>query len=471
MRILALALVAGGCTGKGGDGTCTLTGVIDADTLSAALIDGAPTFAEVTVAVSETADLSVRATAAGAPDVEGAAAEGVDGEATLALRGLRPDTTYTVEARADVDGACEAVTTTLTTGTLAGTPPLLDLRVDDGSHSGWLLALYTAIGDGAEGIALYDRGGVAVWSWESAEELSAMQFVEPVAGGEGVLALHAELNDEEKAHVEVVGWDGARIDDHVVPFVHHSLTQKVPGVAFAALKQVQREVPGFGESCGTDSDVVLGDAIVEVAEDGTETEVWNAFDALEVECHDQLEFGGQGNDWTHLNAIDYDPATDRWLVSQYWTGVVRAIDRGTGETAFTLGGGSQTDCDEVVIHQHGAEFTPDGVALFDNGHTPARMAAFRVDGEGVCEAAETFPHPDELTAQVLGDIDIVDDRWYTAWGDDGDLMVIDPGDADIGDATAVWHASVSTEYEDDHGGTILGSIAFLPTLTDEASAR
>jgi hypothetical protein len=246
-----------------------------------------------------------------------------------------------------------------------------------------------------------------------------------------------------------------------VPGAHHSLTQKVPGVAFATLVQETREVPGFAEFCDVETNTVIGDTVVEVAEDGTITEVWNAFDDWEPDCHNAMGILTDvvGNDWTHINAIDYDAENDDWVLSFYWFGQLAVIDRATRAPVYRIGDFDGADCRIELARQHGAEFTDVGLALFDNNHAPAaRMLELETHPEaGMCRIDTEVAHPDGLRASTLGDVDVVDGRWYTAWGDDGDVMVIDEGEI-------VWRALRSEEFFEDHGGFIALSVAYLPDL-------
>ncbi|MFZ5480090.1 MAG: aryl-sulfate sulfotransferase [Myxococcota bacterium] len=451
-----------------GTSGCTRAGLV-AD-VAATLVDGA-TFAEVTGTLGEAADVTVWATAEGGPDVAGLGLAGEAGAFATPLRGLRGETTYTVHVQATSAGGCEVVATELLTGDVAGEPPTFDVATDDGTHEGFLAVTYTTTGDVTEGIAVIDRGGVPVWNFVNTKARGALLFSEPAAEGEGFLAVFSNPANPPSAHVGYVGLDGEVADDLVLYGAHHTATQKVPGVRYATVAEVRQEVPGVGETCGTGLDTVIGDQIVEVSDDGTATVVWDAFeDGWDLTCHDFMDYGGDANDWTHFNALDYDAARDWWLVSVYWYGFVAVIDRQTKAVVFTLGEGG--DCEASLEKQHGAEFTADGIAVYDNGG--GRMLRYELDwdtflagGSDFCWLREEVAHPDGGRSNTLGDVDVDGaGRWYTAWGELSEIAVVTEDLGVHGDAAISWHGDVSyeSEYVEDHGGFIAESIAFLPDL-------
>ncbi|MFZ5477918.1 MAG: aryl-sulfate sulfotransferase [Myxococcota bacterium] len=452
--LLPLSACAG-CDASPDPATCTTTAV-DAASVSASVDDAYPTFATVALTAGEPVEVRLYASAEGAPDVPGPT-RGVEGDVTLPLRGLRPETAYTIHVVDETAGGCEVATTSLTTGAIEGDPSGFDVLEDDGTHEGFLAIATLTSGTGVAGVTVVDAGGAAVWHWQNPEGVGGvLHFSEPTPDGDAFRVLFDDPGYPENARVVTVDWTG-ETSERSIDGIHHSLTQKVPGVAYAAFVHVSREVPGFGARCGANDDWVVGDAIVEVGADGTVTEVWNAFDHWSIECHEGMYPVTGGTDWTHLNALDYDPDDDAWLVSSYWYGELVKIDRATGEDLWRLGTGPDADCVEQIERAHGSEFTDLGVAVYDNGHSGgARMVELEVDwATGACSVAgEIFG---EAEATTLGDVDVTGGRWFTAWGDLGELKVAE-------DEAVLWHAKVTDEFAEEHGGFVVASVDWLPVL-------
>ncbi|MFZ5482231.1 MAG: aryl-sulfate sulfotransferase [Myxococcota bacterium] len=428
---------------------CALTGIVEG--VDVALDEGMPTYATVSLTLTETADVSIVAIAEGAPEVAGPVRVGQSGAIAVPLHGMRPSSTYAVRVRATTGAGCEEVVAEVATGELPGTPPELEVLTDDGSHEGYLMVGGMTVGDDSTGVTMVDRGGVAVWHHEA----PGLMYASPTSDGAGFYLARAGIGGPGAIDLLDLGGDLVRTVE--VEYVHHSATDRVPDVAFATLVEVVEEDAEWMEACGVDATSIAGDAIVEVAADGTVTEAWNAFEALSRDCpsHDRLNSLGH-LDWTHLNAIDYDPDLDAWLVSFYWDSMIALIDRPTGEITFR-----SDDCGLELSQQHGARFAEGGFVAYDNHAVPARMVRVQADfAAGTCGDVEVFEHPDGLSGNFLGNIRVEGDRWYTAWGDVGDVMVIDGGEI-------VWRAAPTEDFEEDHGGLIAASTAWLPNLYGE----
>src|SRR6185436_20956790 len=105
---------------------------------------------------------------------------------------------------------------------------------------------------------------------------------------------------------------------------------------FAAIAFKEGPLPGecnevYAKSKKT---AVLGNHIVEVAPDGTETEVWDSWDCFDP-CVDVDDSLGPG--WTFANALDYDEDTDSYLVSLRHLSSIASISRATGECNWIFG--------------------------------------------------------------------------------------------------------------------------------------
>ncbi|MFZ5481650.1 MAG: hypothetical protein ACOZNI_33110 [Myxococcota bacterium] len=395
-----------------------------------------PTFATMSFTMAEPGDVTIHATASDSPEVAGPSGEGLEGEVTLPLRGMRPDSEYTVHVT-DAAG-CEA-TAEVTTGALEGEPVALDSGDEAGTHVGFLVLGWLATGTGAGGVTVLDREGGAVWHHGLEGGVS---FAEPTPEEDGLLVLHEE-------GIETVDWTGAIGVEVAIEGAHGTATQDVSGVLAAALVQVTEEVPGTGAACGEETDEVVGETIVAVGTDGTVTEVWSSFDHWGVECG----VFGPVSGGAALASVDYDPGRDQWLVASYDEGDLVWIDRGTGEEVFRVGASAKADCAVPLEGPAAAEWTDRGVALLDTGGGRAIELEVDVDA-GTCAIVEEYAVGVSTT---WGDVDVVDGRWYTAWGDQGTVRVFEDG-------AAIWEGDVDSAASDELGGVIAMSIAWLPDL-------
>ncbi|MDP2312872.1 MAG: aryl-sulfate sulfotransferase [Pseudomonadota bacterium] len=299
--------------------------------------------------------------------------------------------------------------------------PEIELLATDGTAWGeWTLAAYGWSDVPQTGVVVLDENAQIVWHVQR----------------DGTFIPWVELTEDNKKAVFLVGDEG-RMGEYVVAYVgldgrgyqafptthaHHAMTQpEIPGVRFAYVSWVLDEWEG---------EPVVGDRIVEQAEDGTEREIWNAFDHLPVARHDGWEFGlyEQGADWTHANGLYYDTADDSYVVSLYWTDTLYKIDRETGETIWQFGGADSDFTlvdDEGFSRQHAPEIHGNRLYLFDNGTTPSRAVEYELDTTNwTATKVWEWATPEEGQAGVLGDVDVLpDDQMLTGWGNLGQVNV------------------------------------------------
>jgi arylsulfate sulfotransferase len=166
-------------------------------------------------------------------------------------------------------------------------------------------------------------------------------------------------------------------------------------------------LPGFP---GTTT--VLGDVLVDLDENWNPVWTWNAFDYLDVNRHPM-----QFPDWTHSNAVLYNPNDGNLLLSMRHQNWLLYIDyqngAGSGNLLWRLGEGGDytltntTDVSQWFYAQHfpsfvninGSQIT---LALFDNGND--RMNADGTNCEGApypaCYSRATIFQLDQSTMQA-----------------------------------------------------------------------
>ena len=104
--------------------------------------------------------------------------------------------------------------------------------------------------------------------------------------------------------------------------------------------------------------LLLGNHIVEIARDGTPTEVWDSWDRFDpcVDLSDELyETSVREPGWTFTNALDYDEDTDSYLVSIRHSSTIASIDRATGQCNWIFGStpsATTVPTGEVMLHEH-----------------------------------------------------------------------------------------------------------------------
>lgn len=179
---------------------------------------------------------------------------------------------------------------------------------------------------------------------------------------------------------------------------HHDVLV-MPSGNFLALSTEVRQVPDWYTS-ETDPDAprktqdVIGDVLIEFQPDGTLVNEWKFFDLLDPY---RIGYGSLSTDfytgvydepkpdWTHMNGIDYDAATNTALISTNHLSTVMDLDLDTGQLLWMLGDPRgwgerwsnlllEPEGDMIwSYHHHAPEWTSEGtMLLFDNGASRAR---------------------------------------------------------------------------------------------------
>lgn len=351
----------------------------------------------------------------------------VDGTGAVTLFGLHADTDVRWRL---ADGAWQ----TTRTGPLPAGLPTVTTEGDLGAD--YVLLSWQEFPVESTGVYIVDRDGAIVWY-----HLPDAGIVPAAHDVGGALLLMRSYHDViEEAEVEYVPLDGSAPTLEPLPYAHHDVIA-VPGARYAAIVGEVREIDG---------EPVVGDTIVEVAEDGTRRTVWSAFDAFPVTPHDAWDAGTYtaGRDWTHANGLVYDPVDDAYLLSLFYLRAVAKIDRSTGTTRWVLGGDHATltlENDAGPARQHAPEWQGGELAVFDNGYGDplgSRLVRYAVDEPaGTATRTWEWRHPDALFTFVFGDIDGLPDGGHlSSWGNYAQVLRTDAS-GDI-----VWRAQVEPGF-------------------------
>ncbi len=251
---------------------------------------------------------------------------------------------------------------------------------------------------------ILDEAGRVVWYRQAKAGVRVLRVrVRPDGSGLRYAEIEPVEITDKSALIEV-DWGGQETSRVSVDKFHHDFADAEGGGAACLVTDVR---PGRS---GAD---VLGDAIVVVEADGTQTPVWSSWDAWEVPADSSME----KHSWTHANAIDNDP-----VGGGYWVGfrdlssVVQVLPDGTvgdmiggDDSSYTFAEGG-----DVPKFQHQFQMVDGGVVMFDD-RDPAtgedsRLLELTLDDSAMtAQAAWTWHHPDALQNLALGDVDRADD--------------------------------------------------------------
>lgn len=318
------------------------------------------------------------------------------------------------------------------TGALSDEVPDIEVVVDE-DEPNWgryvLLPLFDSARNTSH-ILLLNGQGRPVW-WHA--EPGFVPAVYPSRlNGALLYRVDGWVDPEPNGRVVRMDWFGDVISTVEDDLGHHDFVEHADGT-IATLEMTVREVDG---------ETFVGDRIVEHPLQGEPRVVWDAFATLEPHNPDEMgsDLNPYGIDWTHANSVDYDPVTDRYLVSLYYLREVVAIDRASGEVDWILGGEASDfplSEPEAFAPQHAASWVAGGVMLFDNHDNKdvsnptvrsSRAVRYTLDeAAGDADLVGEWTPADGLHTAILGDARLLPGgEWYVSAGVLGIAQVVDP---------------------------------------------
>lgn len=399
---------------------------------------------------------------------------GATTEGAINLLGLRPNRTIEMQLEAaptsgaDGDERRCSPGATITTGSLPSTLPETVLTTSDEERAvkGWHTVAVIRQDDSLA--TILDADGQFVWASEVPPTVfratlsldrTAMLSNQPADLWTGTGTLRrTPLGEGEESTIDVVG--------------SHTDFVELPDGTMATLGWTNRL---FSD----DTRNLLGDTIIEVNPDGTQTVAWDIFD------HFVPSLGGQYapspaavgdeqpplEEWSHVNSITYDEASDDYLVTGSFNHSVMRIDRGTGDMVWTVtDGGGATDWQvnssmrELEL-PHSAQLVDEHTVLaFSRGPVgseadPAACAWVTElaldDATGQATPLLHYSSNDCVTVPFLGEARRIDgDNTTITWSPagrisqiDADLSVVFQVDLDLGSAFGFgeWSAGLYLE--------------------------
>lgn len=353
--------------------------------------------------------------------------------------GLRPNRTVELHLEAEVDGevVCSEEST-ITTGSLpAELPEMVVSTAEDGRVKGW--ETVAVIREKTSFATILDADGGFVWAAEVPSTIyratlsldhTAVLSNQPPQFWTAVGTLRkTPLGEGEEKAVEVVG--------------AHTDFVELPDGTVATLGWANKLFDN-------DTRNLLGDTIIEVDPDGTQTEVWNIFDHIEpnldttyapspVSTGEEVPFL---EEWSHVNSINYDADSDDYIVTGSFNHSVMRIDRATGDMVWVVtDGGGATDFEVVSDDRelelpHSAQLVDqDTVLAFSRGAVgseddPAACAwvtELALDGgSGVATPLMHYASDDCVTIPYLGEARRIDEgNTMVTWSPAGRLSQVD----------------------------------------------
>lgn len=384
---------AGSASEGGTDGGGTTTGEEAGPTLiDVALVANPANFLSFTITAQTDVETTLSVTARstdGHEVVATAATTALDHR--LNLLGLRADRDYALEVVATdaMDRSDRDDSLTYTTDPLPPEfPPLQIERIDpDAMAPGFTFFDVTRWVDGAlesdRGLALaLDDEGEVVWFHRTDHRIGDLRRLSAGTlgynyGNEGAVEIDAMGNT-------VSTWTAAGLDPATDTF-HHEFFEREDGT-FYTLSSELRTIDGYDDGMGgTVAHAVVADVIVQFDRAGSQLQTVSLFDAL-ADHHLRVRPGFDATfwnaryadeapegtkDWTHGNAVVYDPDRDLVLVSARHQDWLVAVDASTGAFAWNLGpeGDFSLAEGEWFYHQHAPQILEDGsILLYDNGN-------------------------------------------------------------------------------------------------------
>jgi len=348
------------------------------------------------------------------------------------LLGLKASTPYTAVLRvAHGLGEVTLAQRTFVTGDAPLSIPDMESTVHgDEERQGYLV---TSVVKERSMAVILDRDGDLVWWHEPDEELCLITRAVLARDGASVLYLlemPGEESDENpsdiKSQLVRVSLDGTEVSRQTVHGCHHDFVE-LPDGTVALITTDMREVDG---------EPSLADALVELLPSGELLDVWSVWDDFEPDPAWTAGLPDADMGWSHANALDYDEATDSYLVGLRNIDAIVAVSRDSGELLWQFGGMHSdfvpADVDgHFFQQQHQFQLLDGGMLVFDNG-MPTRYESRVVEYalqpiSGVATEVARYVTTPAQYCPVLGDVTRTDEgTTLITWGTAGLLEEVSP---------------------------------------------
>ena len=354
-------------------------GGVTVDTCSVATSDQMSILPELSLSLSEPAESFVRYSLDGEDPVE--SAPQTTNPAVHSLRGLMEDVDVAWEAFFDQgDGPESACSGTFHTDSLPGDvdAPIIDVAAaaDLGGPELFLGVIFELFGDHPN-LVVFDRQGRIRWVVPSPASTLAVDSQIGLDGNTILYNFFDASFKEDIGEIRTVDFDGNTLADLPTTQGHHMFAQLPDGtIAYQAL-----DVRDWTDPEDNKEYSIAGDAIVEIAPDGTNTTISSVWDWAEPQPSASGGlFGiyGRSVDWTHGNALKHDATKDEYLLSLGNSDLIAWVDRASGQPVEIFGGDDLPvrDGDIGLMHQHDPTFVDeDHMTVFTTSYGTATSGA------------------------------------------------------------------------------------------------
>jgi hypothetical protein len=286
------------------------------------------------------------------------------------LLGLHPleDVAYTAHT-VGVSGDDYVCDGTITTNNLPPGAPFIAVSVDvPEKQASFRYLMGAAMNQTESTIFVIDRAGHYVWHAQKTEDDTNARPIGKFVADGSILSL--EFPDAFGIDQSELVWRDleANVTARVpIPYGHH-LFGEAPDGAYGWIKADTRDY--FDPTTGL-TQPTYGDAVHELAADGTDRELWNAWDWMDPppDLDENIVYYPDSWDWTHGNCLFHLADDDAWLFSMANARTVVEVDRGTGATVRSFHGGPSEMKDgsglgvvegNAFRHQHDVHVLDDG---------------------------------------------------------------------------------------------------------------
>jgi hypothetical protein len=315
------------------------------------------------------------------------------------------DVVYAVRA-----GGADQCTGTATTGNLPAHVAAIDNFVLDAerlSAERWLLG--SALGDDPTLFVLDRWTGDLVWYRAGANDEASPDVEVEATSGEILFNVMDPDRREDIGAIRRVALDGSLRSEVRTSLAHHVFAELPEGSLATLVLDVR---PWFDADLGTEV-MVAGDAVLEVAADGTSRTVFDVWDHVEPFRAPEWDtdfYGPDVEDWTHANGLSYVADRDAYLVSLSHLGTIVEVDRTSGNPVRWLGdlGAGYTDATPRLYKAHDPR-------LLDDGHLMVANTSLATGASGAIEYAI-----DDATGELA---------LVYSYGLDGELAALSMGQA------------------------------------------
>jgi hypothetical protein len=345
----------------------------------------------------------------------------------ILVAGMKPSTTYHMRAKIMSNGTAlwtdeDRIFRTGAIGPILP-PPIRVSNPSGGSaaqSSGVELVMFSGNLPGTKNLTTFvtDRQGNVIWYYVT-PALTGLSTIKPMPNGHMLVGIHTD-SLAEILEITLAGDTVRSLSSTILQaklqklgcdcnfaFFHHDFAPLANGHTIV-LGQTTKDfvnLPGFP---GTTT--VAGDILVDLDENWQPVWFWSAFDHLDVNRH---PFGLP--DWTHSNAVIYNPEDGNLLLSmrhQSWLLYINYKDgSGSGDILWRLGNQGEftlntPDPGKWFYAQHFPSFiningSQISLAVFDNGNfRPDSTGAPCGTGAAPCYSRAAIFHVDQNTMQA-----------------------------------------------------------------------